>query len=517
MIPVVTPQQMTCIDAVTRIPSQVLIARAGAAVAKVAEQMMGGRYGRRVVVLAGKGNNGNDGRVAAEKLRNIGVRVEVVEACARLANLKSADLYIDAAFGTGLSRPWAAPCRTCLDAPVLAVDIPSGLNGLNGSILGGPVWRADRTVTFAAYKPGMLLEQGPKLCGDVTVADIGLNVGAQQTQGRTWDSTWANIQGSTQDNTEKLGITTWQRCDLILGSDIRSLPTGDHSTHKWQNAVLVVAGSRGMCGAAKLVCAASLRSGARMVHLNAPDDASYPVEVVRSDSGTLASDLGMLTSDSGALAVDSASVNVSSAKAKRYKAAVVGPGLGLDGEAVARMRNLLELDIPLVIDADGLTLMGHSEISRLFAKRRALSAFTVLTPHEGERRTLMRGCVSDSCNKNKIDSAREVAEKFHAVVVLKGAPTVVSDPQGNVIIVNNGDSRLATAGTGDVLAGMIAGRIAAFASNNVSESNNVSDTLLEALICVAEAVYLHGKAAAEVSGSRLIASDIIDMLRYVTL
>ena len=461
---------------------------------------MGGRYGRRVVVLAGKGNNGNDGRVAAEKLRNVGVRVEVVEACDQPANLKAADLYVDAAFGTGLSKPWAAPCRLCPDAPVLAVDIPSGLNGLNGSVLGGPVWRADRTVTFAAYKPGMLLEQGPKLCGDVTVADIGLNVGAQQIWDSNWDSNWGGA--------EKWGRTTWHRCDLISGSDIRHLPAGDHNTHKWQNAVLVVAGSRGMRGAAKLVCASSLRSGARMVHLNAGDDVSYPVEVVRSD-------FGMLESDFGALAVDNASVNVASAKAKRYKAAVVGPGLGLDGEAVARMRNLLKLDIPLVIDADGLTLMRHSEISRLYAKRRAQSAFTVLTPHEGERRTLMRGSISDSCNK--IDSAREVAEKFHAVVVLKGAPTVVSDPQGNVIIINNGDSRLATAGTGDVLAGMIAGRIAAFASQNVSDTLHETLTLDEALLCVAEAVYLHGKAAAKVSGSRLIASDIIGMLRHVTL
>ena len=176
MIPVVTPAQMAAVDAAAPEPESVLIARAGAAVARVAEDMLGGRYGKRVVVLAGKGNNGADGRAAARRLRRAGVRVCVIAAVDSPEVLPSADLYIDAAFGTGLSRPWSAPSRAQPDAPVLAVDIPSGLNGLDGSVLGGPVWPADRTVTFAALKPGLLLGSGPELCGQVVVAGIGLDV-----------------------------------------------------------------------------------------------------------------------------------------------------------------------------------------------------------------------------------------------------------------------------------------------------------------------------------------------------
>ena len=256
MIPVVTPVQMAAVDAAAPEPAGVLIARAGAAVARAAEDLLGGRYGRRVTVIVGKGNNGADGRAAAGRLRSAGVRVGVIDAAEAPEVLAPADLYVDAAFGTGLSRPWSAPGRACPDAPVLAVDIPSGLHGLYGSVLGGPVWPADRTVTFAALKPGLLLGSGPRLCGEVVVADIGLNV----------DALWRDAPS----------------CRLIGDEDVETLPAGSGSTHKWQNAVLVVAGSPGMGGAAALVCAAAFRSGARMVHLSAPDGVAAAVEAVRS-------------------------------------------------------------------------------------------------------------------------------------------------------------------------------------------------------------------------------------------
>ncbi|MCY4664440.1 MAG: hypothetical protein OXC00_07230, partial [Acidimicrobiaceae bacterium] len=179
MIPVVTPARMGEIDAAAPESVDVLIERAGAVVARAAAEMMGGRYGRRAVVLAGPGNNGADGRAAAGRLRGGGVRVRVFSATDAPETLPPADLYMDAAFGTGLSRPYTPPQRGRPDAPVLAVDIPSGLHGVTGEVLGGPVWAARRTVTFAALKPGLLFGSGPTACGHSTVADIGLAVGAR--------------------------------------------------------------------------------------------------------------------------------------------------------------------------------------------------------------------------------------------------------------------------------------------------------------------------------------------------
>ena len=253
MIPVVTPDRMAAIDAAAPEPTEVLIERAGAAVARAAVEMMGGRYGRRVVVLAGPGNNGADGRAAARWLRQRGVRARVVSAVGAVEPLPSADLYIDAAFGTGLSRAYTPPARGRPDAPVLAVDISSGLDGLTGAVLGGPVWTAHRTVTFAALKPGLLFGEGPAACGITTVAEIGLDV-------------------SDDDG---------EACSLFTDADVEALPAGTGATHKWNTAALVVAGSPGMGGAASLVCASVLRSGTRMVHLSSPAAAgiALPVEL----------------------------------------------------------------------------------------------------------------------------------------------------------------------------------------------------------------------------------------------
>ncbi len=170
---VVTPEQMGAIDAAAPEPVEVLIGRAGAAVARHAVAMLGGCYGRRVVVVAGKGNNGNDGRDAARRLELRGVRVRVIDAADAPARLPAADLVIDAAYGTGFHGSYEPPDPG--GAPVLAVDIPSGVDGLTGAVAGGAV-RADRTVTFAALKPGLLFHPGRALAGEVVVADIGLDV-----------------------------------------------------------------------------------------------------------------------------------------------------------------------------------------------------------------------------------------------------------------------------------------------------------------------------------------------------
>ena len=454
MIPVVAPARMGEIDAAAPVPTEVLIERAAApepvdvlsAVARAAVEMVGGTYGRRVVVLAGPGNNGADGRAAARRLRRRGVQVSVFSATEAPEILPAADLYIDAAFGTGLSRPYTPPERGRPDAPVLAVDIPSGLDGLTGTVLGGPAWAAQRTVTFAALKPGLLFGEGPAACGATTVADIGLSVG--------------------EDDGDA--------CALVTDGDIEALPAGTGATHKWQAAALVVAGSPGMGGAASLACAAAMRSGARMVHLSAPVAAgvAWPTEVVRSEPP---------------LSVD----------ASRFAVCAAGPGLGTDEAAAARLADALGLGLPTVVDADGLRLLPAPAVAAVMDRRR--SAPTVLTPHDAELEALM----SARPGPDRIAAARAAAAQLGAVVLLKGGPTVVADPQGRTRIVASGDPRLATAGTGDVLTGMIAGRLAAFGPERLIDR-------------VAEAAHLHGRAASAVAGARLVASDLPAALREVT-
>ncbi len=448
MIPVVTPARMAEIDAAAPESTGLLIERAGAAVARAAVEVMGGRYGRRAVVLAGPGNNGADGRAAARRLRREGVRVRVFSATDAPQSLPPADLYIDAGFGTGLSRPYAPPERGRPDAPVLAIDVPSGLDGLTGDVLGGPVWKAERTVTFAALKPGLLFGEGPASCGATTVADIGLSVG-------------------DDDGDE---------CALFTDGDVAALPAGTGATHKWNAAALVVAGSPGMGGAASLACSAALRSGARMVHLSAPASAGVasPIEVVRSEPP---------------LAVD----------ASRFAVCAAGPGLGTSERAAARLADALALGLSTVIDADGLRLLHDPAVAAAMDQRRSLSAPTVLTPHDAEMEALV-GCRP---GPDRIAAARAAAARLDAVVLLKGGPTVAADPQGRTRIISSGDARLAAAGTGDVLTGMIAGRLAGFGPERLVDR-------------VAEAAHLHGRAASAVGGARLVASDLLGALRTVT-
>ena len=492
MIPVVTPAQMAAVDAAAPEPVEVLIERAGEAVARAAADMMGGRYGRRAVVLAGPGNNGADGRAAARRLRRGGVRVGVFSAVDAPGELPPADLYIDAAFGTGLSRPYSPPERARPEAPVLAVDIPSGLDGLTGQMLGGPVgttwpWSArrqpswlpgevldglvptaQRTVTFAALKPGLLFGDGPSACGEVTVADIGLEVPADDRDA----------------------------CALVEDADVEALPTGTGATHKWHAAALVVAGSVGMGGAAALACEAALLSGARLVHLSAPADvgARTPTEIVCSEPP--------LTADPA-----------------RFDVCAAGPGLGTDDSAAARLAEVLALGLPAVVDADGLRLLRDPAVADVLAQRRRRSVPLVLTPHDAELDAL----VGRRPGADRIKATRAAAAEMNAIVLLKGGPTVVAEPDGRVRVVNSGDARLATAGTGDVLTGMIAGRLAAFGPHL---NHRIWRTIrVPGIPClgphgllhrVAEAAHLHGRAAAAAGGARLVAGDLLRALRSVT-
>ena len=441
----------------------VLVERAGTAVATWALRLLGGAYGRRVVVVAGKGNNGADGRVAAARLRERGARVVVIEAAEAPDRLGGEpkepkeprfDLVIDAAYGTGFRGSYKAPSVPA-GVRVLAVDIPSGIDGDTGEVPGEAL-RADLTVTFAAFKPGLLQGDGPVLSGQVEVADIGL------------DASRAHI---------------W----LVDDGDVRRLlPARPREAHKWQSGVVVVAGSPGMLGAASFCAEAAYRSGAGMVRLAVPGEtlanmpASEAVSFEVPRHGWAAAVLEV---------------------AERCKAVVIGPGIGRDPETRTDVRKVAEgARIPVVIDADALFALGTADDVAIVARsRKADAGRLVLTPHSGEFSHMFDRPVG----ADKIGETVSAAAATGCVVLLKGSTTVVADPNGDVRVVTSGGPSLATAGTGDVLSGAIG----AFAARGIGP--------LEA---AALAAHVHGRAAGLGPPEGLVAGDIPDLIaRWLSL
>jgi NAD(P)H-hydrate epimerase len=435
----------------------VLVGRAGSAVASEALRLLGGAYGRRVVVVAGKGNNGADGRVAAGRLRRRGARVTVVDANDapdRIGPAGTVDLVIDAAYGTGFRGTYEAPAVPP-GVRVLAVDIPSGVNGDTGEACGAPL-RADLTVTFAALKTGLLQGDGVLLSGRVEVADIGLDV----SRARTW---------------------------VVEDSDVaRTLAPRPRDAHKWQSALAVVAGSPGMTGAAGLCARAAYRAGAGMVRLGVPggDLADLPV------SEAVGTPLPATGWASPALVMS-----------ERCKALVVGPGLGRAAATVADVRDAVaRAPVPVVVDADGLYALGTGDDIGVVVRgcpddaggpRPARAA--VLTPHDGEF-TRLAGAAPGG---DRVAAAARLAERCGAIVLLKGPTTVVADPGGDVLLATAGSARLATAGTGDVLSGVIG----AFIARGVEPRH-----------AAALAAHVHGRAAELGPPEGLVAGDLADLL-----
>ena len=438
MIPVVTPARMAEIDAAAVDRIDELIDRAGRAVARSAIRMLGGSYGRRVVVLAGPGNNGADGRVAARHLERRGVRVTVVDALVAPSVLPAADLVIDAAFGNGLTRAYVAP-GVAATTPVLAVDIPSGVDGSTGERLGAPL-RADRTVTFQALKPGLVLEPGRGLAGSVEVADVGLSLGEVSVHG---------VDASD------------------IGALLASRPVDDH---KWLSGVRIVGGSPGMTGAAWLAARSAQRCGAGIVQLSMPG--------ARGDEGPIESVGLPLPLESWA---DAAFATIDD----RLRAVLVGPGLGPVGEL--ELTAACGLDQPVVFDGDAL----RPELLPLLAERRAV---TVLTPHDGEWRRIAGPDESD-----RIGAAQVFAKRHRVTVVRKGPSTIVAAPDGSARVVTSGAPALATAGTGDVLAGAIVALLAR--GHDGPDASTI-------------AAYVHGAAGAQL-GPGLVASEVADLLPTV--
>lgn len=484
---VLTPAQMAAADGYTIAAGTQgieLMERAGAAVAEAAVRRSA--RGARITVLCGPGNNGGDGFVAARLLAELGfdVRVhllgsrEALRGDAALAAarwteqlfsideaLADAGLVIDALFGAGLSRDLAGEARRAVEAvgrcaaPVLAVDLPSGIDGETGQVRGAAI-RAVESITFARMKPGHLLLPGRVHAGNVSVADIGIGPDAvKRTGARLWRNTpalWCEL-------------FPWPRID----------------THKYQRGhAVVVSGPASATGATRLAANAALRAGAGLVTVAAPRAAvpvlaaSLTAVMVREAPG--ASGLKRLLADD------------------RLNAVLLGPGQGVSTATQKAVATAAKAGRAVVLDADAISsFTGESgKLSKLLKLNR-ISA--VLTPHDGEFARLFKGVQRVLARESKIEKVRAAAVTLGAVVLLKGPDTVIAAPDGRASIADNAPPWLATAGSGDVLAGIVLGLIAQG---------------MPAFEAASAAVWLHGEAGAE-AGVGVISEDLAAALRPV--
>jgi ADP-dependent NAD(P)H-hydrate dehydratase / NAD(P)H-hydrate epimerase len=478
--PVLTPEEMGAADAravAAGTPVAVLMERAGRAVAWAVRRSLPGTYGSRVVLVCGQGNNGGDGLVAARVLASWGVRTTVFELAAGLDRrrmtraLGAADVVVDAMYGTGFrgtlegDAAWVVEQLQPFTGDVVAVDIPSGVDGLTGATF-GPAVRATRTVTFAARKPGVVFEPGRSHAGALTVADIGIAV----------------------DTTDDGGTPI----ALVDGDDVRAwLPPRPPDAHKWVSGTLVVGGSGGMTGAPLLVSHAAMRAGAGIVWCALPG-----ADAARRASGGEVITKGLPADGVGFLARDAAEHLL--ADVGRFAAVALGPGLGGVGDPDLQyvVRTVVaEARPPLVLDADGLNALAGDLTS--LRSRATLGVPTVLTPHAGEYQRLMGAPVGG----DRLAAARALADRSGAVVLLKGPGTVVArppgGPAGDVVLNPTGGAALATAGSGDVLTGIIAG----FLARGV-----------DAFRAAAAGAWVHGHTAdrlVEANGPGLVAGDLV--------
>jgi NAD(P)H-hydrate epimerase len=419
-----------------------LMERAGAAVAR--EAMLAYPAARRFACVCGGGSNGGDGRVAARVLREAGLEAE------ETSELEGYDVVVDALFGTGFSgepRPEAAALIeriNAAEAAVVSVDLPSGVDASTGEVAGATV-DADLTVTFHAPKVGLVVAPGRFHAGRVVVADIGLE------------------DVSTEH----------RRATAKLLRVVRLRREGD--TKYTAGAVLVVGGQPGMTGAAALAARAAFRADAGYVALAVPAESLPVVETL------------VLEAVKTGWSEDSALETIAGL-AERAGALAIGPGLGRGEGRRVLVRELLErIDLPAVVDADALFELEPLE----------REAATVLTPHAGELARLL-GTDSSWVDAHRLTAARKAAERFDAVVLLKGPDTIVASPSGDVVVSDWGPPALATAGTGDVLTGVVA----AFLAKG-----------LEPQVAAAAAAVVHGRAGELLSHrAGVVASDLLDAI-----
>jgi ADP-dependent NAD(P)H-hydrate dehydratase / NAD(P)H-hydrate epimerase len=495
MRPILTPAEAGALDRDSRargIPVETLMENAGREVARAAAAVAGGLYGRRAVVVCGKGNNGGDGLVAARYLSRWGMRVAVVmleraddlrdPAATNLRRLDEtdvrarafalpvlerelarADVAIDAIFGTGFrgmpEEVFAKAIASLNEAevPVVAVDIPSGVNGETG-VVDGVAVNATVTVTFGAAKPGAVLFPGAEHAGLVQVVDIGFP-----------------------------GELLRSRLALLEASDVAAaLPPRAADTHKRAAGVVtVVGGSRRMTGAVTLAAEAAYRAGAGLVSVAVPASILPVVQTVlreptfvplqETDDGTVAS---------GGELFDRVLANAD--------AVAVGPGMTTDDRTASFVRSLVRASpAPVILDADGLNaFVGH--VGDLPDRKSPL----VMTPHAGEFARLT-GTTASVVGADRVAHARRLASETDAIVLLKGSRTVIASPDGSAVVNPTGGPYLATGGTGDVLTGVIA----AFVARGVQPAD-----------AAAAAAYVHGLAgqlAGRERGEGATAGDVL--------
>ncbi len=462
------------------VPSLTLMENAGAT---VADEIVKRWKPRPTLVLCGPGNNGGDGFVVARLLKAKGWEIRVALLSTRDAlkgdaaamakrwdgatkplsahAIDGAELVVDALFGAGLTRPLEGVAKETVaalnasSAPVIAIDVPSGLHGDLGRALDGVCVEADVTVTFFRKKPAHLLMPGKLRCGEIVVADIGIPAAALET-----------IRPRIFEN----GPELWGA----------AYPWPDPLAHKYARGhCVVVSGPAHATGAARLAARGALRVGAGLVSVASPPDAvsvnaaSLTAIMVKPFAG--AKGLSDLLKD------------------KRLNAAVIGPGCGVGGGTREMVAAVLASRAAAVFDADALTSFSDQP-NALFALLRGPA---VLTPHEGEFARIFPGLLAKS--QNRIEAALTAASAAKCTVLLKGPDTVIAAPDGRAVINSNAPPALATGGSGDVLAGFIGGLMAQG---------------LGAFDAACAAAWLHGEAAQRF-GPGLIAEDLPEILPAV--
>jgi len=437
--------------------TSVMMERAGGAATQIALQVFAGA--ERWTVVCGGGANGGDGRIVARQLEQAGKQVQVVDAKGGETELDEPHVIVDALFGTGFSGEPRADAAALIqringsNARVLAIDLPSGVDASTGEIRGAAI-RADETVTFHGRKVGLVVAPGRFHAGTVHVADIGLDPGETATR-------------------------------LATVELLRSVPRRSEGDNKYTAGhVLVVGGSRGLTGAPQLSALAAMRADAGYVTVAAPES-TLPVLEQRLLEAVKR---GLPEVDG---VVSEAAADIVLELAQRATSIAIGPGLGRGrgpNELVRRV--LAEAALPVVVDADALFELEPGD----------WPAPRVLTPHEGELARLL-GRESKDIAAHRLEAVREASERFGCVVLLKGPDTLVAAPERGLLVSALGLPSLATAGTGDVLTGIVA----AFLAKG-----------MEAQLAAAAAAVAHQLASVEATQrAGLIASDLIDALPRV--
>ena len=507
---IVTGTEMQTLDRRTiteaHIPSAILMERAGEGIVRHLEQHCGPLRGKTITILCGKGNNGGDGLVVARLLHRRRARIHVmlltpvtdlsrdtaamyrrfIRVAGRSAIIRfrsadqarpllaSSDILIDALLGTGLSSVVTGTYREAIDVinsagkPVIAVDIPSGLQADTGAILGRAI-RATLTVTCGLPKLGLYVNEGIDQAGIVRVVDIGIpSAYVDAIESRT----------------------------LLLTSDsaFRSLPERTPSSHKGTfGHAGIIAGSVGKTGAAALAARAALRVGAGLVTVATPNSVNDVLEAKLLEAMT------MPLPETKARTLARSGLDRVLAFFQARTAIAIGPGLSTHHETVELVQSLMKhLDRPSVLDADALNALT-GKVSLLTECKTP----PVLTPHPGEMARLEVDATTQSVNADRIGTARRFARERGVFVVLKGARTIVARPDGLVAICPTGNPGMATAGTGDVLTGMIVGLLA---------------QRVPAWEAACAATYFHGSAgdlaAQHVGQPGMVASDLIAQIPY---